>query len=287
MRISDKEFIQNFENKVKSTVEKFSLVSRGDKILVACSGGKDSTTTLYLLNKFGYHAEAMFIDLHLGNFSRINLKNIKSFCEENSFKLHVFSFREEFGCSVCYMRSILKSNDIVLRSCHICGILRRWLLNKKARELGFTKLATGHNLDDEAETILMNFFSGNINLILRLGPKAGIIEDNKFVPRIKPLYFCTNEETTRYSKLMQFPVLYEKCPCSVNAYRGNFRRFIKDVEEKYPKTRERIVGSFLKMLPELRKSNRTNEKINYCEICGEPSSKSICNVCDLFRKLTR
>ena len=122
-------------------------------------------------------------------------------CRKKKIKLHEFSLRKEFGCSVCYMRSVLKSKNIVMRSCKICAILRRWLLNKKARELKAIKLVTGHNLDDEVETILMNYFHGNINLLARMGPVTGVIRCEKFVPRIKPLYFCTNEETTKYSKL--------------------------------------------------------------------------------------
>jgi len=159
-------------------------------------------------------------------------------------------------------------------------------LNRKARELKATKLVTGHNLDDEVETIFMNFFSGNINLSLRLGPIIGVIEDEKFVPRIKPLYFCTNEETTKYSKLMQFPVLYEKCPCSVDAYRGNYRKFINNIEEKHPGTKQGIVTNFLRILPELRNFYRTDKKINHCEVCGDPSGSNICNACNLFKKLT-
>ena len=86
---------------------------------------------------------------------------------------------------------------------------------------------------------------------------------------------------------MKFPVLYEKCPCSVDAHRGNFRRFIKDVEEKYPGAKDRIVGSFLEILPELREFYKTDKKINYCEICGEPSSGNVCNACNLFKKLAK
>jgi uncharacterized protein (TIGR00269 family) len=285
--MNDEQFIQDFENRVKNTIENYNIIDKKDRAMVACSGGKDSTTLLYLLKKFGYIVEGIFIDLHLGDYSKTNLKNIRSFCKKNKIKLHEFSFRDEFGCTVCYMKSILKSKNIIIRSCNICGILRRWLLNKKTRELKATKLVTGHNLDDEVETILMNFFNGNIPLITRIGPKVGVTKNEKFVPRIKPLYFVTNEETTKYSKLMKFSVLYEKCPCSVDAHRGNFRRFMKEIEEKHPGTKNRIVKGFLDILPELREFYKTDKKINYCEVCGEPSSSNICNACVLFKKLAR
>jgi uncharacterized protein (TIGR00269 family) len=174
-----------------------------------------------------------------------------------------------------------------MRSCKICAILRRWILNRKARELKATKLVTGHNLDDEVETILMNMFNGNINLFSRMGPMTGVIRNEKFVPRIKPFYFCTNEETTMYSKLISLPVIYEKCPCSKDAHRGYFRKFINEVEKTYPGTKNKIVKDFLKLLPEFKKFSMVNKKINYCEVCGEPSGKHLCNACQLMKQLTK
>jgi uncharacterized protein (TIGR00269 family) len=286
-RMNDTKFINYFENKVKETIDKFNLISKNDRLLVACSGGKDSTSLLHLLKKFGYKVEAIFIDLHLGDYSKRNQKNVRMFCKENKIKLHEFSFRNEFGCSVCYMKSVLKSKNIIMRSCKICAILRRWLLNRKARELKANKLVTGHNLDDEVETILMNFFSGNMNLLARMGPITGVIKNEKFVPRIKPLYFCTNEETAKYSKSMSFPVVYEKCPCSTDAYRGHFRRFISEVEKNHPGTKDKMVKDFLKLLPKLKQNSKKNKNICYCENCEEPSSKNLCNACQLMKELTR
>ncbi|HAB51479.1 MAG TPA: tRNA lysidine(34) synthetase TilS, partial [Ignavibacteriales bacterium] len=64
-----------------------------------------------------------------------------------------------------------------VKPCTICGIFRRYLLNKKSKELKLTKLATGHNLDDEAQSIMMNQMKNNMNASARLGPKTGISND--------------------------------------------------------------------------------------------------------------
>lgn len=276
-----KKFIDYFEEKVKRTVKDYDLVTKDDKVVVACSGGKDSTTTLYLLNKLGYAAEGMFVDLHIKNFSEINRENLKKFCSQHKIKLHVLSFRKEFGCSLCYIQSLLAKQKV--KSCSVCGVLRRWLLNKKARELGATKLATGHNLDDEAQTILMNVSKHNPALSINFGPKTGVITDAKFVQRIKPLYFCLESESRKYSELMGFPVLYQRCPCGLPGYRTWFRNFLNELGDA---AKREIVEEFLKTMPSLRERYRTDEKLAYCKVCGEPSRNPVCKACFWLKKLT-
>ncbi len=277
-------FVENFEKKIKSTIEEYDLISEKGKIIVACSGGKDSTTILYLLKKFGYNVEALMIDLLIGKWSDENLENVKKFCKENKIKLHVVNMRDEFGCSICYIRSGIQKK-IKLNNCAICGVIKRWLLNKKSRELGATKLATGHNLDDEAETFLMNFFKGNPKLSIGLGPKTGIINNEKFVRRIKPLYFCTNDEVKEYSKKMNFPVLYDPCPCSKKAFRGDVRKLISELEKQNPKIKINIVKNYLKTIAILRKDYKSDKKLKYCKTCGEPSRNDICKRCELIKIL--
>ena len=154
-------FISEFESKVKKTIERYKLCTKKDKIAVACSGGKDSTTVLYLLKKFGFNVFAIYINLKMGNYSENCLLELKKFCKEYKIKLYVIDTREIYGSSMCHIRSSVQQEQR-LSNCTICGIMKRWILNKKARELRATKLATGHNLDDEAETVIVNYLRGKI-----------------------------------------------------------------------------------------------------------------------------
>jgi uncharacterized protein (TIGR00269 family) len=274
------------EGKVKQTIRKFRLLSKKDKILVAASGGKDSTAVLYILKNLGYNADAITIDVNLGEYSGRNIGNVKKFCSENKIPLYIISIKEEFGCSHCYIRDALKPKGIKLNSCAVCGILRRYLLNKAARKLKANKIVTGHNMDDEAQSIVMNFFRNTLQWSARLGPKAGNAKDKRFIPRVKPLYFVPEREIEKYSRKMRFPVKYGRCPCASDVFRNFVRNLLNDYEKTNPKVKRNIVNYFMRILPELKKRYRT-EGYTYCSRCGEPSKGKVCRTCQIVGEIKK
>jgi len=276
-------FEQQFEKKVRATIEKHKLLKKTDKIIVACSGGKDSTTILYLLNKWGYDVEGLMIDLHIGAWSKKNLGNLKQVCDKHDIKLHTVDIREAMGGSMCFIHSQVQSKE-KLNNCTICGIIKRWILNKETRELKADKIVTGHNINDEAESVLMNLFRKTMRLAASIGPNPGIITDKKFIPRIKPLYYCLNSEVRRYSELKGFPVEYAPCPCSADVFRRNIRSILNDLEKTDPKIKENIVMNFLKVIPKLKDQFKNEKKqLKYCRLCGEPSVNTECQTCRMMK----
>ena len=285
-KLCKKHFIEYFENKVFKTITRFELIEKRENLGVAVSGGKDSLTLLNILNKLSKQnpkikLNAIAINEGIKGYRNNTIENAKKFCKKNKINLKIYSFEEEFGMPLDKMLKLLK-----VKPCTLCGILRRYLLNKKSKELGFTKIATAHNLDDEAQSILMNQFKNNLHLSARLGPKVGIKENTRFIQRIKPLYLCLEKETIIYASLNKLTRNFGKCSYITESFRAQVRNMLDDFEAKFPGTKNGIVNSFLQILPDLKKKF-SNGEVNYCKKCGEAASKDKCNACKFIEKIEK
>jgi len=125
---------------------------------------------------------------------------------------------------------------------------------------------------------LMNVLKGSPKLSFSSGPVTRNISDKKFVPRIKPLFYVAEDKIRKFSKQKKLPVVYDKCPCALDSYRIQVRKFLNTLSEKDKKN---ILENFEKIFVEGK--NKKKSKIEYCEFCGEPSRKNICKKCELMR----
>lgn len=264
------------EKKVSEIIRRYNLIRKGDKVVVALSGGKDSTSVLYILKKMGYSVEALMIDLYLGNWSRVHNEKMTKFCEENDIPLTIVDLKKELGQGICFIKAVLKEQKN-LTGCTVCGIIKRWILNRWAKKLGADKLVTGHNLDDEAQNVLMNFLKGNVLLGMNSSPATGGKEINGFVQRVKPFFFVPESEIMKYARSKKFDILYDKCPCAFGTYRVETREWMDSISDG---EKLKIVRNFQKLVPGLRKENFT--KIRKCRECSEPARGDLCNACKIF-----
>lgn len=277
-------FIGYFEAKAFKTIRQFDLIGKEENLGVAVSGGKDSLSLLFILKKLSEQnpkikLTAIAINEGIEGYRDKSLITAQKFCNKLGIKLNIYSYENEFGMPLDQMLKILD-----VKPCTICGIFRRYLLNKKSKELGFTKLATGHNLDDECQSILMNQFKNNMQASSRLGPKAGITSNKNFIQRVKPLYLCTEKEVTTYAFLNGILDVFNECPNVVKSYRAQVRDMLNDFEAKFPGTKYAIINSFLQVLPELREKFK-DEEAGFCKSCGEAAAKDKCNACIYVEKL--
>lgn len=285
-------FITYFEDKVFKTINKFQLIERNDKICVATSGGKDSLTVLYLtqkyLQKYNIPTTELFalaVDEGIKNYREKTLDDLGEFCTEYHVPLHVVSNKEEFGATLDEAYPKI-NKDTNKKPCNICGVWRRYLLNKYARKLGATKIITGHNLDDEAQVIVMNMFKANTTLAGRIGPKSGIEEHDSFVQRVKPLYLCSEKEVRLYTFLKGWSIQFVECPYSYTGFRHDVQEMLNDMEHKYPGTKQGIINSFLSLMPLLKEAEKGVNSIKACVSCGEPANQEVCNACKMKTLLT-
>ena len=186
----------------------------------------------------------------------------------------VFSFRDEFSFT---------DDDLPkeAKHCSYCGTFRRYLLNKKAKILGANKLAIGHNLDDEAQSIMMNFVRNDYSRFQRLGTNSS---DKKLITRIKPLRDIPEKEIALYAILKEIPFFPGECPYSFDNLRREIQTMINDLEKNHPGTKFQIVNFYDRLKPML---DKTGEGVNYCKLCDEPTAMEICKSCELLKKLKR
>ncbi len=281
MHLCAKHFVEYFERKVKFAINKFKMIKSGDRIAIALSGGKDSVTLTYVLNKLlkkrrDVEIFAITVDEGIEGYRPPTVKIAKKITSELGIEHVVVSFKENFGITLDEM---VKIGD--KKPCTYCGVFRKYLLNKTAREMGATKLATGHNLDDEVQTILLNFLQADIERLARLIPQR--VQEG-LVMRIKPFREVYERDVVVYGLLHNLPMDMNECPYSHFPVRAMVRDFIYDFEEKYPGRKYSIMRSFEQLIPCLKQMYPQIE-LNRCERCGEPTPKRVCQACVLLEEL--
>ncbi len=274
-------FIEDFERRVKIAVRKYKMIEKGDRIAIALSGGKDSVTLAFVLKKLyskirDLEFVAITVDEGIEGYRPPTVKIAKKITKELDIEHHIVSFKEYFGMTLDEMVKIGKR-----KPCTYCGVFRKYLLNKTARELEATKLATGHNLDDETQTILLNFLQADIARLARLIPQR--VQEG-LVMRIKPFREVYEKEVVVYGLLHDLPMTFDECPYSYFPVRAIVRDFLYEFENKYPGRKFSVLRSFESLIPCL-KQMYPQIKLKRCKICGEPTPKDVCQACVLLAEL--
>jgi uncharacterized protein (TIGR00269 family) len=276
-------FIEYFEKRVKKEIKKQGKTQGTTKIGVAVSGGKDSITTIHMIHKIflkrpDIQIVCITVDEGIKGYRDKSIKYVINNCKILDIESHIISFKEVIGFT---MDEIAVKKD-ELGECSYCGVFRRLCLNKKAKELGVTKLATGHNLDDMAQSVLMNFVSGDIKKLARLGPHKKI--QPGLIPRIMPLRNIPEKENMLYAILKNLDFHDAECPYSARALRGSFRNIVDSLEYQTPGARHSIINSY-DTIKDILLERYPPANLSKCKICNEPTSQNLCKVCILKKRL--
>jgi len=275
-------FCEFVEKRVKCELRRQLKLKGGERIAVAVSGGKDSTVALNLMSTIlgsrkGTEICAITVDEGISGYRESSIPMVAENCRILGVRHVVVSFEELYGVT---MDEIAGSNRN-LATCSYCGVLRRAAMNRVAKRENADYIATGLNLDDTAQSILMNFSRGDVERLARLGPHKRI--QAGLVPRVQPLRLIPESETTLYSIVKKLKYHDLECPYAPEALRNTYRSVILDLEMKYPGTRHSILKSYDEILPTLQEMYPPS-RLRSCE-CGEPTMSEKCKACELLDSL--
>lgn len=272
LHLCEQHFNRDFEAKAKRAIREHRWIRSGDTVGVALSGGKDSSAVLFFLNRLlrerrDVRLIAITVDEGISGYR--DPSQARKIADAIGVPWVTASFREEYGVTL---------DEIVGRkgtrlSCSYCGVLRRALMNRIALAEGVTKFAYGFNLDDEAQSVLMNVLRSDPDRLTRpVREVAGL------VPRIKPFVYIPEREVALYAFLHVEGFDLAGCPYAADALRGDVRGILDDYTYRHPATKYSVVN----LGEALRNPAKPQEEgLRVCERCGEPCGK-VCRVCQVL-----
>ncbi len=277
----DKHYCENhfkryFLAQVGKVLDKYEV---NGKVAVALSGGKDSSTCVEALNHFDrIDVEPFYIDLGIGEYSQKSREYAKKLARKLENELKVIDLEEQYDTTVTALNEEEGGS-----ACGLCGMIKRYLMNKHAYENDFDHVATGHNLSDEVSSTFNNL--ANVYLTPFRGMKPVLEEKKKYkmVSRIKPLFFVKDEECLTYAETNDIPFYKEKCPLSKGSPTNQLKEWLHKLDEERPKILRNFAKSFMRIEERMKIDQSELKK---CDNCGYPTATKTCRFCRVVRKVS-
>jgi uncharacterized protein (TIGR00269 family) len=282
--LCDEHFLEYVERRVKKELRHQIDLDGVKKLAVALSGGKDSSVALCILVEALHHRPdleivAITVDEGIIGYRPKTIEKATELTSQLGVKHHIISFQDEVGKDMDQLARAKSDKG----ACTYCGVLRRRCMNSLARKMGAEVLATGLNLDDTAQSILMNFTRGDVERLARLGPHIKV--QPGLIPRIQPLRLVPENETYLYALLKSLPFSDDVCPYADSALRNEYREIVNKLEDKHPGTKHSIVASYDSIRPLLMEAYPPAE-LGRCP-CGEPTNNQKCMSCALLEEIRK
>ncbi len=229
---------------VGEAIADFNMIEPGDSVMVCLSGGADSFTMLDILLHLQAHAPIKF------ELIAVNLDQ-----KQPGFPEHVLpEYLESLG--VGYKIVERDTYNIVKNiipegktTCGLCSRLRRGILYTTAKELGATKIALGHHMNDMVETLFLNMFYG---ARMKSMPAKLMTDDQQNIV-IRPLAYCLERDIKHFAVAMDFPIIpCNLCGAQENLQRQSVKAMLAQWEKQQPgrtlnifKSMQRITASHM------------------------------------------
>ena len=293
--LCEEHFLRSVERRVRRRIREDGIVpddaTPGDPVtwLIGLSGGKDSavlTDVVHDTFERDPRIELVALTVHEGieGYRDESLAACEELAADLGVRHEVVSYDEEFDVR---MDDVAEEDPLNMAPCAYCGVFRRDVLSRYAEEYDADLLLTGHNLDDEAETALMNVLEGDLAQVAKhfdasLGPLPER-NDADMVPRAKPLRDVPEKEVALYAHLRDLPVHFAECPHAERSFRGKIQEMLLDLEEDHPGTRHSILSGYEELAALAADEYREEDPdVGECERCGAATSRDLCRKCGLL-----
>ena len=237
--------------KTTRAITDFNLIEDGDRVMVGLSGGKDSWALMQILDVLRQRAPIDFTIIGVtvdSGYDGYRHDLISKTCEERGWEYRII--HTEIGQTI---EDILSADAT---PCSLCARFRRGVLYRLATEVGATKIALGHHLDDFIETLLLNlFFAGALKAM-----PARLVSDNGEHVVIRPLVGVTEVEARNYAKASSLPIIGCCCPAcgDLSLQRQRVKRLIVELEREHPN----VKNSMIKALSNVRPRHLLDRRLN-------------------------
>lgn len=220
-------------SKIRKAVQDYDMIQEGDKIAVGISGGKDSLTLLLALKNlqifYPNHFELMAITVDPG-FDAFDIEGIKAFCEKNNIELKIVE---------THIKEVVFDIRREKNPCSLCANLRRGALYSTAKELGCTKVALGHHMDDVIETFFLSlFYEGHIHTF---APCTYLSRND--ITSIRPLIYLEEKEVKSFVKRNNIPTMKKVCVIDGQTKREEMKNLIITLSKSIPRIKRNIFGA--------------------------------------------
>jgi uncharacterized protein (TIGR00269 family) len=274
------DYLAFFRHQVLDTVRRWRMFPRDEAVLVAVSGGKDSLALWDVLLLEGYAGTGLYIDLGIDAYSRESRARCEAFAAARQAPLLVVEVAGLVGAGIPGVRDATRRP-----ACSACGLSKRYVMNRAALEHGFRVVATGHNLDDEAATLLGSTLRWDGSALARQSPVLEATHE-KLVRRVKPLFRVSERETAAYAFLRGIDYIVEECPFARGATSITYKEVLNRLEDASPGAKASFLQGFLERgRPQFAAGEAVT--LAACARCGQATTGEVCAFCKLADQVRR
>jgi tRNA-5-methyluridine54 2-sulfurtransferase len=259
------------------------MFSYGDRLLVAVSGGKDSLALWDVLLALGYQVEGLYVGLGIGGYSSRSQAICERFAADRQVRLHVVDLAATYGYTTPSGASATGRS-----TCGVCGLSKRYVFNQVAVEHGYDVMVTGHNLDDEAATLLGNVLRWQDDFLARQRPVLPTTGGNQ-VRKVKPLYRLSEREMAAYCVVRGIDYVVEECPLVDGNTGQDLKAALDLLEAGAPGTKAQFLFGFLdRHAAWFAADDDQGVGVDLCACtrCGMPTTTEVCAFCRQRERIT-